>query len=300
MNYELNPYLSDIILSKSGSEKLRWFINVFTELDKINNTPQPNDSFFDLPLIEDDLVNSLIDEDICDIVILLEERLKEIIVKGMERNGIILNPEIENRVILGILEGYTTLTTLDVWLSEPIMNFINSLESDEKSDPVYIFSLCISEYSTLTTQEVYENIEDIGDNVLKHIATLIEEENDGDPEEDEDVTYIETMNKLMFFYNITPEIMSTNVMRTAISKRMINRSLREFVPYMLPDADLSFSSKALEIVAGLILTPESHRLRPEEIIRELKECDALNALNVEEMVGAENKIVEIYNLYRRK
>lgn len=298
MMYTLNPDLFNVIINKSNDDKVKWFCNILGELERFNNNSQPYESYFDVPRIEDELVTMLPEEELGDIVIALENKLKTIITEGLHRNGITLNPEITNRVILSILEEYNNLIELEKWMSEPIINFIDSLETSNYNTREYILALCLTENSSISTQEVFENIEEVGDKVLPFIKNTVLSNDIEDGELDE-LLVIDTLNRINHFFNLTPELTRTKVMRASFYKHLFNKELHDYIPYMVGKEDDSFTTLANEVIAGIILLKDSQMLKPEDVKDLLIRENIVGALNINNVIEPEAKIAEIFKYYRR-
>lgn len=170
-NYEIDKSIANYMLSYMNVDVSKNIIKIFNTLNNINSLTDL-DKTIDLSYIESIIVSIITTED--EIVGNMNFNIRKTIIDNvcdyLQELGIILNrSEITYSQLADLLESLYTLHTLD----SDNMNYIIStfdINQNELNSNI-ILTLCniLSEYTKMSTLELYEIIEDVSSDILVNL-----------------------------------------------------------------------------------------------------------------------------------
>ncbi len=169
--YQIDSKIDSFFIETINNDKRIKILNVISIINDINNISNIV-SNFDISKLESELIEIILleDEEINNKVAKIDIKLKNEIIEYLKRLGIILKDDIYFFQLEDILFSIYTIYTIDTDNAEYLVSLLNN---DEVDDEVMLLTDILSEYTTMSSFELYDLIEDIMDNVLSNMALYL-------------------------------------------------------------------------------------------------------------------------------
>lgn len=169
--YQIDSIIDSFFIETINNDKRIKILNVISIINDINNISNIV-SNFDISKLESELIEIILleDEEINNKVAKIDIKLKNEIIEYLKRLGIILKDDIYFFQLEDILFSIYTIYTIDTDNAEYLVSLLNN---DEVDDEVMLLTDILYEYTTMSSFELYELIEDIMDNVLSNMALYL-------------------------------------------------------------------------------------------------------------------------------
>ncbi len=169
--YQIDSIIDSFFIETINNDKRIKILNVISIINDINNISNI-DSNFDISKLESELIEIILleDEEINNKVAKIDIKLKNEIIEYLKRLGIILKDDIYFFQLEDILFSIYTIYTIDTDNAEYLVSLLNN---DEVDDEVMLLTDILYEYTTMSSFELYDLIEDIMDNVLSNMALYL-------------------------------------------------------------------------------------------------------------------------------
>ncbi|MGE3592447.1 MAG: hypothetical protein AB7G52_08155 [Arcobacter sp.] len=169
--YKIDSIIDSFFIETINNDKRIKILNVISIINDINNISNIV-SNFDISKLESELIEIILleDEEINNKVAKIDIKLKNEIIEYLKRLGIILKDDIYFFQLEDILFSIYTIYTIDTDNAEYLVSLLNN---DEVDDEVMLLTDILYEYTTMSSFELYDLIEDIMDNVLSNMALYL-------------------------------------------------------------------------------------------------------------------------------
>ncbi len=169
--YQIDYIIDSFFIETINNDKRIKILNVISIINDINNISNIV-SNFDISKLESELIEIILleDEEINNKVAKIDIKLKNEIIEYLKRLGIILKDDIYFFQLEDILFSIYTIYTIDTDNAEYLVSLLNN---DEVDDEVMLLTDILCEYTTMSSFELYDLIEDIMDNVLSNMALYL-------------------------------------------------------------------------------------------------------------------------------
>lgn len=169
--YQIDYIIDSFFIETINNDKRIKILNVISIINDINNISNIV-SNFDISKLESELIEIILleDEEINNKVAKIDIKLKNEIIEYLKRLGIILKDDIYFFQLEDILFSIYTIYTIDTDNAEYLVSLLNN---DEVDDEVMLLTDILNEYTTMSSFELYDLIEDIMDNVLSNMALYL-------------------------------------------------------------------------------------------------------------------------------
>lgn len=169
--YQIDSIIDSFFIETINNDKRIKILNVISIINDINNISNIV-SNFDISKLESELIEIILleDEEINNKVAKIDIKLKNEIIEYLKRLGIILKDDIYFFQLEDILFSIYTIYTIDTDNAEYLVSLLNN---DEVDDEVMLLTDILYEYTTMSSFELYDLIEDIMDNVLSNMALYL-------------------------------------------------------------------------------------------------------------------------------
>jgi len=169
--YQIDSIIDSFFIETINNDKRIKILNVIAIINDINNISNIV-SNFDISKLESELIEIILleDEEINNKVAKIDIKLKNEIIEYLKRLGIILKDDIYFFQLEDILFSIYTIYTIDTDNAEYLVSLLNN---DEVDDEIMLLTDILSEYTTMSSFELYDLIEDITDNVLSNMVLYL-------------------------------------------------------------------------------------------------------------------------------
>lgn len=171
-NYEIDRSISGYMLTYMNGDISKHITKIFNTLNGINNLPDLEKTI-DLSYIESIIVSIITTED--DIVANMNFNIRNTIIENvadyLQELGIIIKRnEILYSQLVDLLEAVYTIYTLDVDNMLYVTTMLDMSSDDMDKDTLLTFCNFISEYTTMSTLDVYEILEDVTSDIIVNLV----------------------------------------------------------------------------------------------------------------------------------
>ena len=171
-NYEIDRSISGYMLTYMNGDISKHITKIFNTLNGINNLPDLEKTI-DLSYIESIIVSIITTED--DIVANMNFDIRNTIIENvadyLQELGIIIKRnEILYSQLVDLLEAVYTIYTLDADNMLYVTTMLDMSSDDMDKDTLLTFCNFISEYTTMSTLDVYEILEDVTSDIIVNLV----------------------------------------------------------------------------------------------------------------------------------
>ena len=171
-NYEIDRSISGYMLTYMNGDISKHITKIFNTLNGINNLPDLEKTI-DLSYIESIIVYIITTED--DIVANMNFNIRNTIIEYvadyLQELGIIIKRnEILYSQLVDLLEAVHTIYTLDADNMLYVTTMLDMSSDDMDKDTLLTFCNFISEYTTMSTLDVYEILEDVTSDIIVNLV----------------------------------------------------------------------------------------------------------------------------------
>ena len=171
-NYEIDRSISGYMLTYMNGDISKHITKIFNTLNGINNLPDLEKTI-DLSYIESIIVSIITTED--DIVANMNFDIRNTIIENvadyLQELGIIIKRnEILYSQLVDLLEAVHTIYTLDADNMLYVTTMLDMSSDDMDKDTLLTFCNFISEYTTMSTLDVYEILEDVTSDIIVNLV----------------------------------------------------------------------------------------------------------------------------------
>ena len=171
-NYEIDRSISGYMLTYMNGDISKHITKIFNTLNGINNLPDLEKTI-DLSYIESIIVSIITTED--DIVANMNFNIRNTIIEYvadyLQELGIIIKRnEILYSQLVDLLEAVHTIYTLDADNMLYVTTMLDMSSDDMDKDTLLTFCNFISEYTTMSTLDVYEILEDVTSDIIVNLV----------------------------------------------------------------------------------------------------------------------------------
>lgn len=201
-DYELNEQLLEYLYAKVHPDKVELYKNIFNVFEKINNCPFFLNKY-DCNRIESKLMDdALKDSDDVNVIECFDMFIKELIVQNLKKEYVLLDMDASLELIISILDNYVSIFYLEEGMKHYIEKMCQVDGSGDGMDLETTFCLMlemISEFDNFT--EARNAIISVDSVLFRNIEESLEGENE-DTLDVVDLDYIDSLQKIMYYYNI--------------------------------------------------------------------------------------------------
>lgn len=171
-NYEIDRSISGYMLTYMNGDISKHITKIFNTLNEINDLPDLEKTI-DLSYIESIIVSIITTED--DIVANMNFNIRNAIIENvadyLQELGIIIKRnEILYSQLVDLLEAVYTIYTLDADNMLYVTTMLDMSSDDMAKDTLLTFCNFISEYTTMSTLDVYEILEDVTSDIIVNLV----------------------------------------------------------------------------------------------------------------------------------
>lgn len=171
-NYEIDRSISGYMLTYMNGDISKHITKIFNTLNEINDLPYLEKTI-DLSYIESIIVSIITTED--DIVANMNFNIRNAIIENvadyLQELGIIIKRnEILYSQLVDLLEAVYTIYTLDADNMLYVTTMLDMSSDDMAKDTLLTFCNFISEYTTMSTLDVYEILEDVTSDIIVNLV----------------------------------------------------------------------------------------------------------------------------------
>lgn len=295
MDFELNEKILEFLTLKTNDFKKQQYIDLFNTFTLINQTPEfiykfsPSDIELELLTILER------QEELDDTLLELDGLLKAVILENLSDNGISLDSNIPQYLLVEFLETLVSLYHIEPSLTLPLLNILEQLGNTNNA---YLLGQLLNEYSVSNAYEMVEYILELDVSLLHKLKIKYEEDHNSTDEEKEDLD-VDSINLFIVKYDVS-KIKENKLLKVIANHDLFNKKFEYIYPFLneILSNVVSTEDYIQYLLVGYIASKEGY----DNLLRNYKVLEEYSLLIDRENYkkqDMENKLVSLLQMVKR-